>query len=79
MLPKKLADITGAAMSDCVPIALQLQEMELEIRPASRENSEYRYRLAPKNEKMILAYFNTLNEIAKYLEELSQSTKETTK
>lgn len=71
MRPIKVAEITGAAMADSIPVANKLEKMGLELRPASRQNGLYKYRLAPVGEKLILAHFNTLDEVAKYLKELS--------
>jgi len=56
-------------------ICTQLNILGLEIREASKANDLYKYRLAPKGEKRILAHFNTIEEIDKYLSDLTNATK----
>ena len=74
MKPIRVAEMTGAAMADSIPVAHALEKLGLELRPAAKANDLYKYRLAPIGEKLILAHFNTLDEIAKYLNELSTIT-----
>jgi hypothetical protein len=51
-----------------------LEKSGLELRGAARENDYYKYRLSPVGEKIVLAHFNTVDEIVDYIKDLLEST-----
>ena len=70
---RQLTDIFGDK-NDALLINGSIERLGLEIRPAAKANDLYKYRLAPVGEKRILAHFNTVQEIDKYLKELENIT-----